>query len=135
MPRHLHVCSLTIAILLFLKYWSRAGVTCFRCTEKWFDFIYTHTHLFLFKFFSCLDCYRTSSGVSCAIQYVFVDYLIYISVYIPIPKTPLHLYPTPPSPFHNHKLIFKYVSLFCKFMSVFRFHLSTIIWCFSCLTY
>ena len=66
--------------------------------------IHTYISIF-FRFFSLIGYYKILSIVPCAIQWVLVVYLFYIQYCVSInPK--FLIYPSPPSPFGNHKFVF-----------------------------
>ena len=63
-----------IFFIIFSKvfYWNIVDLQCFRCTVKWFRYIYLNIYIymniFFFRFFSIIAYYKILSIVSCAIQ-------------------------------------------------------------------
>ena len=42
--------------LIYIFYWSKVNLKCFRCTVRWFS--YTYTHVLILKLFSIIGYYR-----------------------------------------------------------------------------
>ena len=88
-------------ILLLEIYWFT--ILCFRCTTKWFSYIYIQSFPDSFP----TGYYRILSRVAYAMLEVLFGYLFYILL-VCVCSSQFLMYPSPPCfPFSNHKSVFR----------------------------